>query len=160
MQNWCSRVRLSGILFDNCLKIRINYEQITNTFISRNGYITIKTKGAGINVYSNITVDCQTKARHLFCEDCFARKDCKVTRSSTNREVKKKMKTRLLLEYKVDLTKIEGSGDFPCPKCGVNMSPEDQTEGNYSIKEIKTGRDILEELASNYLIRWSRMLNH
>jgi transcription initiation factor IIE alpha subunit len=60
--------------------------------------------------------------------------------------VKKKMKTRLLLEYKVDLTKIEGSGDFPCPKCGVNMSPEDQTEGTYSIKEIKTRRDVLEEL--------------
>jgi transcription initiation factor IIE alpha subunit len=60
--------------------------------------------------------------------------------------VKKKMKTRLLLEYKVDLTKIEGSGDFPCPKCGVKMSPEDQTEGTYSIKEIKTRRDTLEEL--------------
>lgn len=56
------------------------------------------------------------------------------------------MKTRLLFEYKVDLTKIEGSGDFACPKCGVNMSPEDQTEDTYSIKEIKTRRDILEEL--------------
>jgi hypothetical protein len=56
------------------------------------------------------------------------------------------MKTKLLLEYKVDLTKIEGSGDFPCPTCGVNMSPEDQTEGAYSIKEIKTRRDVLEEL--------------
>ena len=60
--------------------------------------------------------------------------------------MKKKMKTKLLLEYKVDLTKIEGSGDFPCPQCGVNMSPEDQTEDTYSIKEIKTRRDVLEEL--------------
>jgi predicted RNA-binding Zn-ribbon protein involved in translation (DUF1610 family) len=58
----------------------------------------------------------------------------------------KKRKTKLLLEYKVDLAKIEGSGDFPCPKCGVNMSPEDQTDTTYSIKEIKTRRDILEEL--------------
>jgi hypothetical protein len=60
--------------------------------------------------------------------------------------VKKKMKTKQLLEYKVDLAKIEGSGDFPCPKCRVNMSPEDQTEDTYSIKEIKTRRDTLEEL--------------
>jgi transcription initiation factor IIE alpha subunit len=60
--------------------------------------------------------------------------------------VKKKMKTKLLLEYKVDLAKIEGSGDFPCPKCGVNLSPEDQTEDTYSIKEIKTRRDRLEEV--------------
>jgi predicted RNA-binding Zn-ribbon protein involved in translation (DUF1610 family) len=59
---------------------------------------------------------------------------------------KKKTKTKLLLEYKVDLAKIEGSGDFPCPKCGVKMSPEDQTEDKYSIKEIKTRRNSLEEL--------------
>ncbi len=60
------------------------------------------------------------------------------------------MKTRLLLEYKVDLAKIEGTGDFPCPKCGANMSPEDETEDGYSIKEIKTRRDILEELVIQY----------
>ena len=60
--------------------------------------------------------------------------------------MKKKMGTRLLLEYKVDLTKIEGSGDFLCPQCGVNISPEDQNEDTYSIKEIKTRRDVLEEL--------------
>jgi transcription initiation factor IIE alpha subunit len=59
---------------------------------------------------------------------------------------KRKMKTKLLLEYKVDLAKIDGSGDFPCPKCGANLSPEDQTEAAYSIKEIKTRRDRLEEL--------------
>ena len=61
-------------------------------------------------------------------------------------KVKKKMKVKPLLEYKVDLTKIEGSGDFPCPNCGVNISPEDHTDNTYSIKEIKTRRDILEEL--------------
>jgi len=58
------------------------------------------------------------------------------------------MKTKLLLKYKVDLTKIEGSGDFPCPTCGVNMSPDDETEDTHSIsiKGMKTRRDILEEL--------------
>jgi transcription initiation factor IIE alpha subunit len=61
-------------------------------------------------------------------------------------EKKRKLKTKLLLEYKVDLAKIDGRGDFPCPKCGVKMSPDDQTENMYSIKEIKTRRDRLEEL--------------
>jgi hypothetical protein len=62
----------------------------------------------------------------------------------------KKMKPKLILEYKVDLTRIEGSGDFPCPTCGVNMSPDDQTEDTYSIKGMKTRRDILEELVIQY----------
>jgi transcription initiation factor IIE alpha subunit len=61
-------------------------------------------------------------------------------------EKKRKLKTKLLLEYKVNLAKIDGSGDFPCPKCKVRMSPDDQTENTYSIKEIKTRRDRLEEL--------------
>ena len=61
-------------------------------------------------------------------------------------EKKHKMRTKLLLEYKIDLARIEGSGDFPCPKCGVKLSPEDETEAAYSIKEIKTRRDRLEEL--------------
>jgi transcription initiation factor IIE alpha subunit len=59
---------------------------------------------------------------------------------------KRKMKTKLLLEYKVDLARIEGSGDFPCPKCGAKLSPEDEKEATYSIREIKTRRDRLEEL--------------
>ena len=59
---------------------------------------------------------------------------------------KRKMRTKLLLEYKVDLARLEGSGDFPCPKCGAKLSPEDETEATYSIKEIKTRRDRLEEL--------------
>jgi transcription initiation factor IIE alpha subunit len=59
---------------------------------------------------------------------------------------KRKMKTKLLLEYKVDLAGIEGNGDFPCPTCGAKLSPEDETEATYSIKEIKTRRDRLEEL--------------
>jgi transcription initiation factor IIE alpha subunit len=59
---------------------------------------------------------------------------------------KLKIKTKLLLEYKVDLARIDGSGDFPCPQCGAKLSPEDETEATYSIKEIKTRRDRLEEL--------------
>ena len=52
------------------------------------------------------------------------------------------------VEYVVDLTKIEGVGDFPCPRCGVVISPEDDSESVYSILETKV-RDkdeCLEEL--------------
>ena len=52
----------------------------------------------------------------------------------------------LTLEYKVNLAKIRGTGDFACPKCGVTISPDDETEGAYSIKEQKTHRDVLEEV--------------
>jgi hypothetical protein len=68
------------ILVYVCLRIRINYEQITNTFIFGAGHVAIKTKGAWINVYSSITLDCQTKAKRLFCEDCLVHKNCKVAR--------------------------------------------------------------------------------
>ena len=35
--------------------------------------------------------------------------------------------------YAVDLTKIDGEGDFPCPRCGINISPENDTEETYSV---------------------------
>jgi len=63
-------------------------------------------------------------------------------------KVKKlKIKTWLLLDYKINLAMMEGSGDSPCPKCGAKLSPEDQTETTCSIKEIKTRKDRLKELA-------------
>jgi len=48
--------------------------------------------------------------------------------------------------YKVDLTQIQGEGDFPCPKCGVTISPDDETETVYTIVETKVKREVLEEL--------------
>ena len=48
--------------------------------------------------------------------------------------------------YKVDLTKIEGEGDFPCPNCGVIISPEDETETIYTILETKMKKESLKEL--------------
>jgi len=38
--------------------------------------------------------------------------------------------------YTVDLTKIEGDGTFKCPKCGVKISPQDETEDVYRIIEV------------------------
>ena len=48
--------------------------------------------------------------------------------------------------YTVDLTKLCGSGDFPCPRCGAAISPEDVTEEAYSILEPKVNSQGLEEL--------------
>ena len=50
------------------------------------------------------------------------------------------------LVYEVDLTKIQGEGDFPCPNCGVIISPEDETEDVYRILETKVKGESLEEL--------------
>jgi len=56
----------------------------------------------------------------------------------------KQMKQVLVSE--LDLTKIEGNGDFPCPNCGVSISPEDESDDVYTILEEKIRNDALEEL--------------
>ncbi len=48
--------------------------------------------------------------------------------------------------YKVDLTKIDGKGDFPCPRCGSIISPDETTEKTYIILEPKVNSHGLEEL--------------
>jgi ribosomal protein S27AE len=48
--------------------------------------------------------------------------------------------------YIVDLTKIDGDGAFPCPKCGVVISPDDETEEIYRIVDTKVKGDNLAEL--------------
>jgi hypothetical protein len=48
--------------------------------------------------------------------------------------------------YVLDLTKIEGSGDFSCPRCGTVISPDDCTEEAYSILETRVNSRGLEEL--------------
>jgi len=48
--------------------------------------------------------------------------------------------------YRIDLTKIEGDGDFPCPRCGVIISPDDETEDVYVILETKLKDEALQEL--------------
>jgi len=58
------------------------------------------------------------------------------------------MKTQMKkeVEYTVDLTKIDGDGAFPCPKCGAMISPDDESDENYHIVETKVERDELTEL--------------
>jgi predicted RNA-binding Zn-ribbon protein involved in translation (DUF1610 family) len=54
--------------------------------------------------------------------------------------------TKQVLVTELDLTKIDGDGDFPCPKCGVTISPEDETEEVYTILEEKVNNEVLEEM--------------
>ena len=46
----------------------------------------------------------------------------------------------------IDLTKIDGDGSFPCPKCGSAISPEDESEEAYKIINTKVINDQLVEL--------------
>jgi len=50
------------------------------------------------------------------------------------------------LIHKIDLTKIEGDGTFPCPKCGAVISPDDETESAYTILETKFKDNSLDKL--------------
>ena len=46
----------------------------------------------------------------------------------------------------LDLTQIDGDGDFTCPSCGVTISPEDESEEVYTILDEKVNGEVLEEL--------------
>jgi ribosomal protein S27AE len=48
--------------------------------------------------------------------------------------------------YTIDLTKIDGDGAFSCPKCGVMISPDDETEEIYKIVETRVENEELTEL--------------
>jgi hypothetical protein len=48
--------------------------------------------------------------------------------------------------YKIDLTKLDGKGDFSCPKCAAMISPDDETEEVYSILDTLVDNHGLEEL--------------
>ncbi len=50
--------------------------------------------------------------------------------------------------FTVDLSKIEGDGAFPCPSCGMLISPDDESEDTYEIVDVKTKEDGLIEKLS------------
>ncbi len=58
--------------------------------------------------------------------------------------------------FKIDLTKIEGDGEFSCPRCGSRISPDDECEEIYSIFGSKANADGLEEV----VIRCNRCSSH
>ena len=48
--------------------------------------------------------------------------------------------------YVLDLTKMDGSGNFACPHCGSAISPDDCTDEIYSIVDVKVNSYGLSEL--------------
>jgi predicted RNA-binding Zn-ribbon protein involved in translation (DUF1610 family) len=58
----------------------------------------------------------------------------------------KKTAVKKNMVYTIDLTKIDGDGAFPCPKCGSVISPDDETDTTYEIVETRVKGDDLEEL--------------
>lgn len=58
----------------------------------------------------------------------------------------KRSMSEKIVPYTIDLTKIDGDGSFPCPKCGTVISPEDETEEVYKVVDTKIVNDELVEL--------------
>jgi len=58
----------------------------------------------------------------------------------------KKAAVKKTMIYTIDLTKIDGDGAFPCPKCGSIISPDDETEEIYQIVETRAKNDELAEV--------------
>jgi predicted RNA-binding Zn-ribbon protein involved in translation (DUF1610 family) len=63
-----------------------------------------------------------------------------------NTKMMKKTAMKREIAYTIDLTRIDGDGAFPCPKCGTMISPDDETDETYQIVETKVKNDELAEL--------------
>ncbi len=61
-------------------------------------------------------------------------------------DIQKRKNPKQTLITELDLTKIDGNGDFLCPTCGVTISPEDESEDVYVILEEKVTDDVLKEM--------------
>lgn len=72
------------------------------------------------------------------------------SKPKTNKKSEERMMLKKLgkeeKEFTINLATIEGDGSFPCPKCGMAISPEDETENNYQILDTKVTDNELSEL--------------
>jgi len=48
--------------------------------------------------------------------------------------------------YKIDLTRVRGKGNVKCPKCGVEISPDDTSEEVYTVLQPIVNKDCLERI--------------
>jgi hypothetical protein len=62
---------------------------------------------------------------------------------------------RQLAVNEINLIELDGKGEFLCPCCGTNISPNDETEEAYSLLEPKVRNNTLESL----LIRCNKCSN-
>jgi len=58
-------------------------------------------------------------------------------------------KTKQILSFKVDLTRTDKEGAFYCPLCQNSISPDEDSEKDYSILETKVNGIGLEEVVIN-----------
>ena len=70
----------------------------------------------------------------------------KLKKNKVKQKMMKKLQKKEDSAYKINLVNIEGDGSFQCPKCGMPISPEDETEENYKILETKVIEGELSEL--------------
>ena len=65
-------------------------------------------------------------------------------------EVKDRMMMKKLEKkdpkFEIDLGCVESDGSFSCSKCGMSISPDDETEENYKILDTSVVNDELAEL--------------
>jgi predicted RNA-binding Zn-ribbon protein involved in translation (DUF1610 family) len=67
-------------------------------------------------------------------------------KKDVSRKMMKKAEVKKNMAHEIDLTKIDGDGAFPCPKCGSVISPDDESEETYHIVDTKVKNDELAEL--------------
>ncbi|MFZ7138755.1 MAG: hypothetical protein ACOWW1_10105 [archaeon] len=60
--------------------------------------------------------------------------------------VSKEVTVKQRLHYVIDLSLTRSNGDFLCPRCGLLLSPSDETEDNYCILGTTINDESLEEL--------------
>ena len=56
------------------------------------------------------------------------------------------MSVQEVVFFVVDLFETEGRGEFKCPRCGVEISPDDTTENVYKILDVAMKEDRLDKV--------------
>lgn len=56
------------------------------------------------------------------------------------------MSVQEVVFFVVDLFETEGRGEFKCPRCGVEISPDDTTEDVYKILDVVMKEDRLDKV--------------
>jgi DNA-directed RNA polymerase subunit RPC12/RpoP len=56
------------------------------------------------------------------------------------------MSVQEVVFFAVDLFETEGRGEFKCPRCGVEISPDDTTENVYRILDVVMEEDRLDKV--------------
>jgi len=72
--------------------------------------------------------------------------DCKAEENQNLNPTQEARNMKEMNVHKLDLTQIDENGEFPCPKCGIVISPDAPTEEKYSVLCPKVNNDNLEEV--------------